>query len=429
MKVNSHNLIGTEGVIYGRIGSFANYQRAWVMHRFLGMGVSVFISCAATAASDPQSIDMGGGKLIPTLSVTFEHDDNIFSQPNNEVSDTKTVVRPEVQWIQESEKRSLAVTYTGDYGLFWDSDDDDYDDHTVSLDAMLSPTDLFRAKVGASYGWLHDGRGEGGSEGINALARSEPDEYEISTIGVNLDFGRESAMFGAELDLSEDRIQYSNNRNETIFRDRDDSYWAGRLYTRLSGGKTKIFVQVSENDITYDNDPLIGGVLDSTEQGVSVGVEWEATARTSGSIRIGEIDKEFDSVGRQGSDTSVSNWEATVVWAPRTYSTFSLTASRAPNETNGTGDFIDARSITLGWNHSWTDRISTAVAVTDGADTFIGDASGRDDDRQVLSLGLNYNWRRWISVGANYTYTERESDINLFDMQKNVFAVTVDMSL
>ena len=399
------------------------------MHRFLGIGVSVLVSCAAFAATDPQSIDMGGGKLIPTLAVTFEHDDNIFSQPNNEESDTKTLVRPSLQWLQESEKTTLAVSYSGDYGLYWDSDDDDYDDHTISLDAMISPTDIFRAKVGAFYGWLHDNRGEGSSEGINALTRGEPDEYEMSTVGVELDFGRESGMFGVEIEASEDRIQYSNNRNETIFRDRDESYVAGRLYSRISGGKTKLFVQVDDNDIVYDNDPLLGGKLDSTEQGVSIGVEWEATAKTTGMLRIGEVDKEFDSVARRGNDSSLSTWEASVIWAPRSYSTVTLSASKMPNETNGTGDFIDSKNYTICWNHSWSDRLATRVSFTDGADAYVGDASGRDDDRQTLSLGVDYDWQRWMTIGANYSYSERDSDINTFDFEKNIFSVTFDMSL
>ena len=367
--------------------------------------------------------------MIPTLAVTFEHDDNIFSQPNNEESDTKTLVRPSLQWLQESEKTTLAVSYSGDYGLYWDSDDDDYDDHTISLDAMISPTDIFRAKVGAFYGWLHDNRGEGSSEGINALTRGEPDEYEMSTVGVELDFGRESGMFGVEIEASEDRIQYSNNRNETIFRDRDESYVAGRLYSRISGGKTKLFVQVDDNDIVYDNDPLLGGKLDSTEQGVSIGVEWEATAKTTGMLRIGEVDKEFDSVARRGNDSSLSTWEASVIWAPRSYSTVTLSASKMPNETNGTGDFIDSKNYTIGWNHSWSDRLATRVSFTDGADAYVGDASGRDDDRQTLSLGVDYDWQRWMTIGANYSYSERDSDINTFDFEKNIFSVTFDMSL
>ena len=383
------------------------------------------LAAASYAAPEPQSIDLGGGKLIPQLSVSTKHDDNIFSQATGEESDTITNLKPSVQWLQERDSTSLAITYTGDYGLYWDSNDDDYEDHTLSFDASFAASEYVRAEVGASYGWLHDNRGEGSSEGTNALSRGEPDEYEISSISADIDFGRESAMFGFRLMASQDDIQYQNNRNETVFRDRDESSIAGRLYGKLSGGKTKLFVQVSEKDITYDEDPLLGGKLDNDESGYSVGVEWEATAKTSGSIRIGEVDKEFDSAARGGDSLNI--WEASVTWSPRTYSHLILSSAKTPRESNGTGSYIEARDTSVTWLHSWSDLVSTTATIADGTDSYYGDA--REDDRTTYSISASYDWKRWITVGASYSFQDRDSNDSTFDYDKSVFSVNVDMSL
>lgn len=387
--------------------------------------VSLLLAGVAIAAPQPQSIEMGGGKLIPTLVVTQKYDDNIFSQANNEESDSITQLKPSVQWLQEKDTTSIALTYAGDYGFYWDSDDDNYDDHTLSVDALFSPTDIARFDFGASYAKLHDNRGEGSSEGLNALTRPDPDEYDISNIDLEADFGREQSMLGFWVKASRSDIEYQNNRNETVFRDRDESYLAARVYGKISGGKTRFFFEVSQEDFSYDETPLLGGTLDSEEEGYAVGVEWEATAKTTGAIRIGEVEKEFDSVARGKDDVNV--WDFDITWAPRTYSIVMFSASQAPQETNGTGTFIDARDYSVTWMHSWSDILSSTVSYMQGEDNYGN--STRNDDRDSFSVGVNYDWRRWMTIGASYSYTDRDSNDDAFDYEKNVFLINLNMSL
>lgn len=392
--------------------------------RVFGLAL-LFSSTFTYSAPDPQSIELGGGKLIPTLEVVVKHDDNIFSQATQEESDTITQLKPRVQWLAQKGANSFAVTYTGDYGIFADSDDDDYDDHALSFDANLEPRDFLRADVSAFYGRSHDNRGEGSSEGVIALTRPEPDEYDIRNVEVELDFGRESAMLGWWLEAGYTDIEYRNNRTNTVFRDRDEAYVAARLYGKISGGKTKLFVEASDKDFSYDNDPLLGGSIDSTEQGYAVGVEWEATAKTTGAIKVGRTEKEFD-VRAKGEET-LTVWDVDVTWSPKTYSHFLLSVSGSPNETNGTGDFIESRDYSVTWLHSWSDRLNSTVSYSRGDDDYF--QSNREDDRDIYSFGVNYDWRRWVTVGAQYSYTERDSNQNTFDSEKNVFLVNFDMSL
>jgi polysaccharide biosynthesis protein VpsM len=104
-----------------------------------------------------------------------------------------------------------------------------------------------------------------------------------------------------------------------------------------------------------------------------------------------------------------------------------LNSSSTPKETNGTGSFIDAQDTSLTWLHAWSDDLNTTLSIADGTDEY--ERSFREDDRQNISLSLKYDWRRWATVGASYTYSERDSNQNLFDFEKNIFAVSLDMSL
>ena len=72
-------------------------------------------------------------------------------------------------------------------------------------------------------------------------------------------------------------------------------------------------------------------------------------------------------------------------------------------------------------------KLGSPLAIGIGDDEYPG--SPRQDDRTSYNLGLVYDWKRWVSVGASYRYTDRDSNQNILDMEKNVFLVNFDMTL
>lgn len=385
---------------------------------------AVLIPQTGAAAVDPQSVDMGAFQFIPMLEVTQKRDDNIFNQPNQVESSWITQLEPTLQWLAQDRNNTYAFTYLGDYGRYWDSSDDNYDDHTVSADFHLDMNDMHTIDLAGSFGKLHDARGEGSSEGIIALSRPEPDEYDASGVNGTWAIGRPSARFGVELDAHYTDVEYTNNRFNTAFRDRDDTGFAGRFYGQVAP-KTRLFAEYAQVDISYDNLPLTGSTLDSKEDRISVGVEWEATARTTGSVKIGRLDKDFDAASR--GDQDFTSWEAEIIWSPRTYSHFFLATSSQPRETNGTGNFIESTDWSVAWIHDWSSYLHSVASIGIGEDDY--DNNPRSDDRQHYSFSVNYDLERWINVGAGYSYTDRDSNQNLFDYDKSIFSLNAVFSL
>jgi len=392
----------------------------------LGLSLGLLAPIALQAAPEPQAFDFGAGKLIPTLKIVQKSDDNIYSQPSSAESDSITEVNPVVQFMAQQDANSFAVTYTGDYGKYWDNSDDNYADHTLSFDAILSGSDMLTVDLGASLGKAHDNRGEGSSEGINFASRKEPDEYDINNISILADIGRDSAQVGIELEAGRTGIEYTNNSNETAFRDRDESRLAARLYTNISGGKTRLFAEIANEDIDYDITPLLSQSLDNEEQSYSVGVSWDATAKSSGSIKVGRLEKDFDSAA-YGSADDITIWDVGIVFSPRTYSHLLFSASVDAKETNGTGAFIEAQDLSVTWVHGWSERLSSTVMLASGDDDYENDP--RSDDRSLFSVGLSYDWQRWISVGATYSQSERDSNNSSFDFDRDIFQISFDMTL
>lgn len=329
-----------------------------------------------------------------------------------------------MQFVAQDRNNIYAFTYTGEYGVYWEDSDDNYDDHTLSGDFHLDLNDMNTVDAGLSFGKRHDNRGEGASEGVIAESRPEPDEYDIMGAAATWAIGRETARFGVELDAGYTDIEYTNNRRETRFRDRDDTRFAARLYGKAAP-KTRFFVEVATKDIDYANLPLAGARLDSDEESVSVGAEWDATARTTGAVKVGRVDKDFDADSRGSQE--FTSWEAQVSWMPRTYSEFILSWSNLPRETNGTGNFIESEDLSLTWSHGWSSLLRTNVTVGDGTDEY--DNNDREDDRTFFSVSAEYDWDRWISFNAGYRYIDRDSNINVFAYEQNVFHIGVDLSL
>jgi hypothetical protein len=164
---------------------------------------------------------------------------------------------------------------------------------------------------------------------------------------------------------------------------------------------------------------------DSKETRFLVGVTWDATAATSGTVKVGQIKKDFDSVSRK--DFSGTGWEASINWKPVTYSAVDLFTTKSFNESTGVGNFILNKRYGTVWNHKWGSQLTSAVTLTRSDDEFAGDE--RKDKTDSLGLKLNYKVMRWFVVGGEYTSSKRESSQSIFNYKKNVFMLTFGVEL
>tara|TARA_R110002072_G_scaffold89232_4_gene199970 strand:+ start:100197 stop:101321 length:1125 start_codon:yes stop_codon:yes gene_type:complete len=372
----------------------------------------------------PAAIDAGPFKVIPQITTKLSHNDNIFNQPDQEVSSQIISLNPSVQFLAQKDANSYSLTYAGDYALYFDSGDDNYSDHNFNADAFLDLGTRNDVSLSAGLKKGHDNRGTGSSEGSAALTRGAPDEFdEVSTV-VGWDFGAKDARFGASLSADYADIEYQNNRLETQFRDRSDLGYKLRVSGKVQP-KTSLFVEYGGSDVEYDTLPINGITLDSDQQQVSVGVEWQVTGKTSGSVKFGQTDKNFDAASR--GDGTNSSWEAEVNWAPRTYANIYFTTTRGIRETNGTGSFIDARDYSVSWVHDWSSYLHTTVSASKGMDEYEGDP--REDDRDDYSMRVGYDFRRWLSVDIGYSYQDRDSNDDTFDYDKSSIFLSMDLAL
>lgn len=381
----------------------------------------------AASAVEPASIPVGGLSLTPTVDLRTGHDDNIFRTEDNEVSSWITVLSPRVELVAEKANDRYSLSYDMERGVYHSSQNDNYLDHELEGQANIELNSRNRLDLLAAYLKTHNARGDddgGVLIGPDATLVPKPLRYSVSRLSGIYTYGSEGAKGRIEAKLDYKSRVYQNFREVTAGRDRDTLTAGLTFYYRIAP-KTRALVEVRRTSIDYDITPTTAATLDSNETKYLVGLTWDATAKTSGTIKVGRIKKDFDAATRN--DESGSTWEAALEWAPRTYSVFTLTAGQELDESAGGNDYIDTRSWGLNWSHGWNDRFTSQLAYSSVTEEY--NVTQRKDETDELTIGVNYDFRRWLTAGLGYTYSDRDSNFDGFGSSSNVFMMTVQGSM
>ena len=403
--------------------------------RFLALAVSlVSVAGAATAQtspvrpaysfpsskgapSGPAGIQLGNSPVYaaPFVGVAVGNDSNITSASTNEIDSAYQVYSAGVNLDARGNNSVFMMSLLGTHGRYSDSDADNYTDSSArtSYDVAFTPRDYLRLSWDYTRG--HDPRGS-----TDRSAQANPDKYFVSVPGVMYAYGAPTAQGRMEVFASRAVRRYLNNRETTIGSDRNTKDYGAAFYWRVMP-KTSILVEARGTDLKY---LLEDSELSSSEARYYGGVTWEATAATSGTVKVGRLEKRFDS---DRPDFKGFSWEAMVSWLARTYSKFDLYSSRQTIESTGLGNFILSDATGIIWTHSWTSVFSTEANARIQKDKYKG--FDRDDDITGYGLKANYKFRRWLTLGAEFQHTTRDSNIGIYEYDKNLWLISAVMSM
>lgn len=365
---------------------------------------------------DPASIKIEPFTITPTLSTVLGHDDNVGLRSTNKNSSAFFGLSPAVAVAVRGSPTDLYTAgYRGNYGRYADSSKDNYDDHFLDLNASNDWSTRMRSLVRYDYAYMHDPRG------TTASAVNAPDRWDLNALRGSLAYGAKSAPGQIEVDAGIGRKHYITNRDITALKDYDQANLAGAFFYRIAPA-TQALAQVRTSRFDYQQD---AAGLDSTEMRYLVGLKWEATAKTQGMVKLGYMTKNFSNPAHQ--DISSPSYEAGVTWAPVTYSTAYLSASRGFYEQYAGGSAVVSDQLLVMWNHDWNSRVRSTVTVLEARDDL--KELGRTDDRQNLGLKVSYGVRRWLRLGGEVRRESRSSDVPGVDYTKNLVLFTLDASL
>jgi len=306
-------------------------------------GVALLCLFASNAYALGDGININGLQIKPSVTISGQYDDNITKAETRIISSWQTIISPAIDIIAGSEINQLNVHYDFERGDFAGSQNDSYSDHHVAGAMHNELTSKVVIDTAASYIKSHDGRGTTFS-GI-ATGFNTPDRWHEAAATAQFSYGGAYATGRIELHGGFSAKRYDNHRSLTAARDLNTENGGATFYYRIAPKTSLLF----EGDYANFDYRLVNSPLDSDELTAYTGLTWEATAKTSGTVKVGWQRKKIKRTTRTGG--GFFSLDAQVEWAPLTYSTWALQSGikATESDSNGiSGSYIKTNDVALG---------------------------------------------------------------------------------
>lgn len=362
---------------------------------------------------------MGGVSVYPGMALVEKSDSNIFRSSATDParrSSMITVLSPSVLLQADKAASTFSLAYNADIGRYSKSTADNYVDQNFLASAEMGMTTRTSLILKPAYSLGHDDRGT-----TFGAATAEPNKYRSSGVSGSFIYGAEEARGRIALDAGYTDRQYRNNRVVTIAYDKTLRDVGGTFYYSVAP-KTSLLIQAKDTRIAYKD---AASVLSGNERRYLVGATWEATAQTSGTVKVGQLRKKFDSGLPAFSGAS---WEADVLWSPREYARVNLLTSRQPSESTLAGSsFVLVSNTGADIAYDLNERITLHVNGSQVKEDFRG--SVRVDSTNNYGVKAEYNLRSWLVAAAEYSDSKKTSSVAGNDYKRNIFMLSLRTKL
>lgn len=353
--------------------------------------------------------------LLLNAALIAEHDDNVLRKVNP-TADNAIKLAPELQYLTHFGKHLFAINYDGEYALYNDNDKLNYDDHNISISARLDHSLKINSEFKLSY---KDEIEEPGTNNSTSLLITQFNQTNKTQALAKFYYGTKQSIGQLVLRLDHNEYRYTNNLQS--YRDVDRNRITGTFFYRIAP-KTRLLFQASIGDYDY----IIKSQFpdqSSKETFYLAGVEWDITAKTSGTFKLGYQGKNF----KQDvyNDITGLSYMLDMTWKPNTYSKIKIGASRMTQESSQllTSAFV-TNSYTVDAEHEITPRTKLKAAYTYDNDDIVTIRS-RTDKRHNIVLGVDHSLLTWLNISLDYRFIERRSDFKIYEYKANVIALSL----
>lgn len=384
-----------------------------IAHRFAI--VLVLAACLFSERAEAEgNIRFGKMEVHPFVSLKEVFSDNIYSTSTLQKNDSITVTTPGVklQWpfgMHRLEAEYYAVDSR--YGTYRGETTTDH--HAKGL-LGLQLGSFFSLTAGGAFDKGHEGRGSSATGFIEVFrtnSGSASAAYQLT--------GRSKV----QLDYSKTTWNFMTSN----FRDRDEGIMAGYLYYRFLP-KTSAFVEYERKTVDYTEATT---PLDNSMGSLLIGITWEMTGRSKGTIKAGRTSKDFEDSAVK--DFSVWSWSVDLNHKFTELTSLTVVGQRRVNETNAFGT---AYFITTGvygeLKHGFMSKMALLLRGSYGTDRFSNavppETAVREDKTRMLGAGLRYAMKDWLEFGADYNKKNRDSNITGNDYQETQYVLSANMS-
>jgi hypothetical protein len=381
--------------------------------------VSGLMMCGLANAAEESaapSFKLGNVSVTPGLGVAVKNDSNIYRQTNATAS-TISVVSPSVMFKADKEELTTSLAYLVDIGSYTKDAADNYIDQKVLGQAEFELSSRNTLKFSPSYLIGHDDRGS-----TFGASTTEPNKWSAAGVAAAWAYGADEASFRTVLDMGYNARNYDNNRTVTTAYDKTLTTVGGTAYFRVMP-KTSLVLHAKNTGINYKDTT---SSLDGSEQRLMAGLKWEASAQTTGEVKVGQLQKKYSTSAN--TTLTGTSWEGLVSWSPVSYLNIDLISSKAPVETTLAGTkAINVSNTGLTVAYDLNDRVTFKADGSQVKEEFVGVT--RSDSTDNFGVKAEYKFRSWLIGEAGYTSSTKTSNAANADFKKAIFAVGIRSAL
>jgi hypothetical protein len=369
--------------------------------------------CSVSAGAG--NLHLGALEIHPYVSVKETYSDNIFAVAKDTTSDWITTITPGIKLALPYRQHLFTAEYNAVIDRYSSYSSENTTDHNAKVLADFKIGSLFGLKLSDTYTKGHEPRAS-------------------STSGQIEKFEKNAAAVTATYQLADrSKIQMDYTRTKWNFmvsdyRSRNEDLVAAYFYYRFLP-KTSAFVEYDWKNVVFDQ--TVNG-LDNRVHSGFLGLTWEMTASTKGTVKAGYLQKRFDAANKENFGT----WGASadINHAFSDYSLLKIIALREVNETNllGTSYFVTTGAYAE-YTHKLTYKLSAVARASYGVDDYsnaIGtDTVARNDKTFLGGVGLKYQMQDWLEFVLGYDYRNRNSNLPVNDLRLNTYSLTANFAL
>ena len=382
-------------------------KRLWILF---------ILVCLPAPAVSAGNIHVGSLEIHPFVSLTETYDDNIFAAATDTREDWITTTTPGIKLLMPFRMHSFAAEYKAVINNYADYSSEDTTDHHAGVLADFKFGSLIGLKLRDAYVKGHEMRA--------SSAAGEIEKYDKNAASAALSY-QFADRFKVEAGYT--RTDWDFTRNDNQYRNRQEDLIAAYLYYRFLP-KTSAFIEYDFKNVDFEQ--KLNG-LDNKVHSPLLGLTWEISESTKGTVKGGYLQKDFEASGMDGIDTWTASADLNHAFSD--YSSLKIVGLRDVNESNAEGArYFVTTGAFAEYTHKLAYKVSAVARGSYGVDDYsnaIGTDPGRHDRTILGGVGLKYQMRDWLEFALNYNHIDRDSNIDIRDLIDNTYSLTVIFAL
>jgi hypothetical protein len=391
----------------------------------------------APPASAVGNLQLGPVELHPFIQISEFLDDNVCRTEKKLCQDPKdstrtkkgnddyTVFSPGLQIVLPLREHRFEAEYRGDWGRYTKFKTENYSDNNLGSHLVLDfPGGLL---IRLKEDWVdgHDPRGY--------AQNIDMDFYHRNTAGAGVEM-QVGPKFRVAVNYTNLILNYAVDARNG-FRDRTDDTVGGTVYFKFLP-KTSALLEYDVTSVKFDeadpgpvgNSGLMNIKLDNKVQRGYLGLTWDLSSRSQGTLKGGYTRKDFKESGLTEFKGGIVSLALSHDLSSRT--SVHLDGERDVRESNLS---IQPYYLSVGGRLTLVHQIHSTVAFKlrggfsrdqyPKADP--GQTKNRMDDTWDAGADFDYRPQPWLSLGLGYDHTGRRSVFNEFGYSDNLYSFRI----